>query len=106
MEQRKQKEVAEKLAKFAEMEEKVKSAEAVHAEKEHYRSICAGMYENGIIKQDENGTFIAVEDPLERESIRSKSKAKHSEQINSSNVQKEFDSKILEEDEDGMEDLE
>ena len=50
MEQRKQKEVAEKLAKFAEMEEKVKSAEAVHAEKEHYRSICAGMYENGIIK--------------------------------------------------------
>ena len=83
MEERKQNEIAAKLAKFAEMEEKVKSAEALHAEKEHYRSICAGMYENGIIKQDENGAFVAVEDPVERESIRSKSKAKQDAQINS-----------------------
>ena len=50
MEKRKQKEVAEKLARFAEMEEKVKVAETLHAEKEHYRQILGGMYENGVIK--------------------------------------------------------
>ena len=35
-----------------------------------------GLYENGIIKQEADGTFVAVEDPEERESIRSKSKQK------------------------------
>ena len=32
------------------------------------------LYENGIIKQDANNNFVAVEDPSEREQIKSKSK--------------------------------
>lgn len=56
------------------MQDQVKNVSAVVAEKEHYQSMLSDLYENGIIKQDGNGTFIAVEDPAERESIRSKSK--------------------------------
>ena len=44
------------------------------AEKEHYQSMLSDLYENGIIKQDANGTFVAVDDAAEREVIRSKSK--------------------------------
>jgi hypothetical protein len=58
------------------MEQKIKEADVVVAEKEHYQSMLGALYDNGIIKQDGDGNFIHVDDPLERESIKSKSKQK------------------------------
>ena len=50
-------------------------------EKEYYRSLCDGLYNDGVIKQDIDGVIIAVDDPVERESIRTKSKQKtHTQQ--------------------------
>jgi hypothetical protein len=40
------------------------------------------LYNDGVIKQVDGGSFIAVDDPLERESIRSASKAKLQMEIN------------------------
>ena len=54
----------------------------LHEEKENYRQLCASMYEEGVIKQDENGIIVPVDDPMERESIRSKSKFKPSQSVN------------------------
>ena len=73
-EERKQQEVAKKLAEYDDMKAKVKDAEQLFHEKENYRQLCASMYEEGIIKQDNDGIFVPVDDPLERESIRSKTK--------------------------------
>ena len=56
------------------MEQKVREAEGVKAEKEQYARLLSDLYDNGIIKQDVDGGFVHVEDPLERESIKSKSK--------------------------------
>ena len=64
------------MAAYDEMERKVNQVDEVVAERENYRQICKSMYDEGIIKQDDQGTFVAVEDPLERESIKSKSKMK------------------------------
>ena len=104
-EQRKQMEIAKKLAKYDEMEKQVEQTQSLIEEKESYRQLCSSMYDNGIIKQDENGTFVPVEDPLERESIRSKSKMKQEAQIDSSVIGKEFNASILEDDNDKMDDL-
>ena len=46
---------------------KIKEAEAVVAEKDHYKSMLSDLYDNGIIKQDGDGSFIHVDDPAERE---------------------------------------
>ena len=87
------------------MQDQMKNVSAVVAEKEHYQSMLSDLYENGIIKQDGNGTFIAVEDPAERESIRSKSKQKTSvpskapeEQINSAQTQNAMKHPLLDDD--------
>ena len=80
-EERKQTEVAEKLAAYQEMEEKLKLAEEMFKEKEYYRSLCDGLYNDGVIKQDIDGVIIAVDDPVERESIRTKSKQKTETQL-------------------------
>jgi hypothetical protein len=58
------------------MEQKVREAEGVKAEKDQYQRLLGDLYDNGIIKQDVDGGFVHVEDPLERESIKSKSKQK------------------------------
>ena len=39
------------------------------------------MYEEGIIKHNEEGVIVPVDDPLERESIKSKSKMKHDQGV-------------------------
>ena len=73
-EERKQAEVARKLAEYEVMKAKADAAQKVHDEKEHYRQLCDRLYNDGVIKQDEDGSIVPVEDPLERESIRSKIK--------------------------------
>ena len=45
-------------------------------EKESYRLLCQSLYEEGVIKQSENGDIVPVEDASEREQIRTKSKQK------------------------------
>ena len=52
-EERKQKQIAEKLAAYDEMERKVSQVDEVVAERENYRQICKSMYDEGIIKQDD-----------------------------------------------------
>jgi hypothetical protein len=79
--ERKQNEVTEKLAAYKEMEAKVNQAQALFEEKEHYRQLCGELYDNGIIKQDADGSIVAVDDPVERESIRTKSKQKTETQL-------------------------
>ena len=54
----------------------MKETENVHQEKESYRQLCESLYLEGIIKQEVDGSFVAVEDLAEREQIRSKSKIK------------------------------
>jgi hypothetical protein len=38
----------------------------MHEEKEAYRQLCDHLYKDGVIKQADDGSFIAVEDPMER----------------------------------------
>ena len=45
-------------------------------EKESYRLLCQSLYEEGVIKQSENGDIVPVEDAGEREQIRTESKRK------------------------------
>ena len=75
-EERKQKEIAKKLAEYDEMERKIKEVDQLFDEKENYRKLCSSLYDDGVIKQDNEGNMVPVEDPLERESIKSKSKIK------------------------------
>ena len=75
-EERKQKEIIRKLAEYETMEQKVKEAEGVKVMKDNYQQFLSDLYDNGIIKQNIDGTFASVDDPLERESIKSKSKEK------------------------------
>jgi hypothetical protein len=63
-----------KLAQYDEMEQKVQQTEQIKTEKEQYQRMLGDLYDNGVIKQDGDGSFIHVEDPAERESIKSKSK--------------------------------
>jgi effector-binding domain-containing protein len=86
------------------MEAKVIKAQAMYEEKEKYRQLCGELYDNGIIKQDTDGSIIAVEDPVERESIRTKSKKKtqtqQEEESMSMSQQKEMNHPILDDDQD------
>ena len=70
--------------------------------------LCGQLYDDGVIKQIEDGTFVAVDDPLERESIRTESKRKQQQQMNQMQTpgyQQEFDQSILNEDDRQMADL-
>ena len=58
------------------MERKIKEVDQLFDEKENYRKLCSSLYDDGVIKQDNEGNMVPVEDPLERESIKSKSKIK------------------------------
>ena len=81
----------------------------INAEKESYRQICHNMFIEGVIKQEPDGSFIPVDDPLERESIKSKSKQKQgpsmSQQEESKGNEFEFVDKVPTGEEDEMEDL-
>ena len=69
------------------------------AEKEHYRQLLGKFYEDGVIKEDENKNWVPVEDPMERESIRSKTKQKIVEETMSQQTghdnRPEFDQTLL-----------
>ena len=58
------------------MERKIKEVDQLFDEKENYRKLCSSLYDDGVIKQDNQGNMVPVEDPSERESIKSKSKIK------------------------------
>ena len=76
IEERKQQEVVKKMSEYERMKEELANVHQIIEEKEHYRQMLGHMYENGVIKQDVDGSFVPVDDPLERESIRSKTKQK------------------------------
>ena len=63
------------------------------------------MFEEGVMKQNPDGSFQAVEDPMERESIKSKSKSKIQTPATPSAHRNEFDQQILNEDPDKMEEM-
>ena len=102
-------EVAKKLAAYDEMKAKADQAQQLHEEKENYRQLCEKMYLDGLIKQEKDGSFVAVEDPVERESIRSKTKQKMLEDTMSqaSHVAErpEFEEPMLNEDGSQMQEL-
>ena len=75
-EERKQSEIAKKLADYELLKKKEKEMDSLHEEKEGYRQMLSQIYEEGLIKQEANGTFVPVEDAAERESIKSKTKMK------------------------------
>ena len=80
----------------------------MHEEKEAYRQLCDHLYKDGMIKQADDGSFIAVEDPMERQSIRSESKRKLQQEINDQSQpahQPEFEQQLLNDGEGQMEDL-
>ena len=98
-EERKQKEIAQKLSEYEEMKQKLEQAEDLWKEKENYRQLCDSLYENGVIKQDVDGSIVAVEDVQEREQIRSKTKQRPQVQadgaVQGSMHMSEFDASIL-----------
>ena len=82
--------------------------EEMYREKEQYRMLCGQLYDDGVIKQIEDGTFVAVEDPMERESIRTESKRKQQQQMNHSvtpGFKPEFDQNIINDGESEMTEL-
>ena len=79
--------------------------EALEQEKESYRQICHEMYCNGVIKQNPDGSFVAVEDASERESIRSKVKMSNQISASQKNQVNEFQQPLLDDDVDKMDDL-
>ena len=91
------------------MKVKEDKLEALELEKENYRQLCQSLYEEGVIKQDINGSIIPVEDPMERESIRTKTKQKMQDDAESNmshmTQQQEFKQNILDDEEEKMEDL-
>ena len=98
-----------KLAEYELLKTKADQAQQLHEEKENYRQLCESMYQNGIIKQDADGSFVPVEDPMERESIRSKTKQKLMEDAQSQashmHERPEFQANLLNKDEEQMADL-
>ena len=75
-EQRKQQEIKEKLAEYDLMKAKMGEAHKVWNEKESYKQLYTHLMEEGVIKQDQTGNIVPIDDPSERESIRSKTKQK------------------------------
>ena len=108
-EEMKQREIFNKLAEYDEMKSKMSEAHKVWEEKENYRQGFENLVDNGVIKTDEAGNVIPVEDPMERESIRSKTKQKRladmSQQEESKSCQFEFDAPVLDQSQDQMDGL-
>ncbi len=75
-EERKQKEIMRKVAEYDQMQSKMAEAHKDWDEKENYRQLYNHLIGEGVIKQDETGNIIPIDDPSERESIRSKTKQK------------------------------
>ena len=77
-------------------------------EKENYRQLCKQLIDEGIIKQIDDGQFVSVDDPNERQSIQTESKRKKQLQMADQSQpghQPEFDQKILNDGETHMNDL-
>ena len=74
-------EIAEKMASFEEMKKQVDETQKLYEEKENYRQLCEALYSEGVIKTNEQGVIVPVDDPLERESIKSESKMKHDQPV-------------------------
>ena len=106
---RKQREIARKLAEYEELMPQLKKTQEIIEEKENYRQLCGQLFDNGIIKQQEDGCFVPVDDPIERESIRSKTKQRIQQEAQSEQqtviMDAEFNQPILEEEEERMEEL-
>ena len=104
----KQREIARKLAEYEQYKPSIEEQKVLFAEKEHYRQLLGKFYEDGVIKEDENKNWVPVEDPMERESIRSKTKQKIVEEAMSQQTghdnRPEFDQTLLD-DMDKMDDL-
>ena len=82
-EERKQREVARKLAEYEQYRTSIEETKDLVAEKEHYRQLLGNLYVDGVIKEDANKNWVPVEDPAERESIRSKTKQRMAEETQS-----------------------
>ena len=104
----KQREIARKLAEYEQYKPSIEEQKVLFEEKEHYRQLLGKFYEDGVIKEDENKNWVPVEDPMERESIRSKTKQKIVEEAMSQQTghdnRPEFDQTLLD-DMDKMDDL-
>jgi len=107
-EEMKQREIARKLAEYDQFRPSIEETKELVAEKEHYRQLLGQFYADGVIKEDSNKNWVPVEDPMERESIRSKTKQKMQEEaMSQQTVQEnrpEFDQTLLD-DMDKMDDL-
>ena len=76
-EQQKQKEIADKLAEYDQFRlDSAKKQQEIIDEKENYRLLCSQLIDEGIIKQIDDGQFVSVDDPNERQSIQTESKRK------------------------------
>ena len=95
----KQREIARKLAEYEQYKPSIEEQKVLFEEKEHYRQLLGKFYEDGVIKEDENKNWVPVEDPMERESIRSKTKQKIVEEALSQQTRHdnrpEFDQTLL-----------
>ena len=91
------------------MKTQLEQAEELWKEKENYRQLCDSLYNEGVIKQDEDGSIIPVEDPSEREQIRTKTKQKqigHQARPGEGSMHmSEFDATILNQDKEENEEL-
>ena len=108
-EEKKQQEIKRKVAEYDKMQAKMAEAHKVWNEKENYRQLYDHLIGEGVIKQDETGNIIPIEDPSERESIRSKTKQKRladqSQQEDSQSNQFEFEDQIQQREPDKMDGL-
>ena len=108
-EERKQQEIAEKLAEYDQFKvDSAKKQQAIIDEKENYRQLCSQLIDEGIIKQIDDGQFVSVDDPNERQSIQTESKRKKQLQMADQSQpghQPEFDQQILNDGETHMNDL-
>ena len=104
-EESKKLEIEKKLERFHQYEAEISNLESHLNEKENYRKLCEHMFEEGVMKQNPDGSFQAVEDPMERESIKSKSKSRIQTPATPSAHKNEFDQQILNEDPDKMEEM-
>ena len=97
------------MAQFDEMKQQLQESARIFEEKEQYRTLCQSMYEEGLITQAENGVFRPVDDPLERESIKSKIKQRNETNVQQAAASQQDDafknSKLLDEDDEGMQEM-
>ena len=91
------------------MKKQADEAQKLFEEKENYRQLCEALYTEGVIKTNEQGVIVPVDDPLERESIKSKSKMKHCQTVDHPVESQKHDpfksSQILDDENDDMGEL-